>query len=502
MDTYEVCLSLAGPDREYVAEVARHLGRRAVRYYYDADDPAELWGENLPERLTDIYGSASRFCVMFVSRNYLASSWTLLERRAAVARARRLRGPAYVLPVVLDDTPVPPELGDVAFIDGRRHSPRELGDLICVKLGRAATDGRTGSLEFAWYRPLEFRTHPGTDRVPLYQQIAVAGAMPNLSATVNAVFAALGRHAVRADAGIRWTHHEDRRFDRLYATSTVALSLLQIGVPIDNDIVSAALDFLRDADPGSIDDRAATILRLVIHDLDENAELAFLDALRPMLITDAASPLRGSMVLPQGPVATPAGHWSSVPVHASGASFHACHIGETLLSIPEDHTSARAAATDILAGIREYLVRTLEGNEGYLVDRDFRRTPQTLYAYCVLQGLSAPLPARWRANADELFESTRAAADRRFSQFLQVADAWYLYAFVRDPEFRRTAAVFAQDVLSQISPAEIAAYNVRDLAALLRAIGAAVRLADERLGSIVTAIAVAAMGEWESRASG
>jgi hypothetical protein len=157
---------------------------------------------------------------------------------------------------------------------------------------------------------------------------------------------------------------------------------------------------------------------------------------------------------------------------------------------------------EILEGIREYLIRTLDQNDGWLVDRDFRRTPQTLYAYCVLQGLSVPLPARWREHADELFAATRQVAERRFTQFLQVADAWYLYAFVRDPEFRRTAADFAQDVIGQIGPAEIDSLNVRDLSALLRALAAAVRLVDERLASVVTEAAFRAMDEMRLRAGG
>jgi len=294
------------------------------------------------------------------------------------------------------------------------------------------------------------------------------------------------------------TYHDDRRFDRVYATATVVMSLSQVGVPADSALLDRAMGFLRKTDPGAIDDRAATLLRLVIHDLTEDEELAFLSAIRAAVIEDEDSPLRGSMLLPQAPMASwNDSHWTSAPMHASGAAFHACHIGEALLSIPEWHSEARAQAREILSGIRRYLIRTLENHDGWLIDVNFRRTPQTLYAYSVLPGLAIPLPARWLENAEQLFRATSQASDRRFRQFLQVADAWYLYASVRDLTFRRVASEFAQDVLGQVSPGEIDTLNARDPAALLRAVAAAVLLVDERLSSIVTRAAMHAIPELE-----
>lgn len=52
---YDVALSFAGEDREYVSKVAEHLRTREVRVFYDAFEEVALWGENLTERFVDIY---------------------------------------------------------------------------------------------------------------------------------------------------------------------------------------------------------------------------------------------------------------------------------------------------------------------------------------------------------------------------------------------------------------------------------------------------------------
>lgn len=44
---YDVALSFAGEDREYVEEVAIVLKRFGVRVFYDKFEETELWGKNL-----------------------------------------------------------------------------------------------------------------------------------------------------------------------------------------------------------------------------------------------------------------------------------------------------------------------------------------------------------------------------------------------------------------------------------------------------------------------
>ncbi len=48
---WDVALSFAGAQRDYVRQVADALKVREVRCFYDADEQVRLWGENLAEEL-------------------------------------------------------------------------------------------------------------------------------------------------------------------------------------------------------------------------------------------------------------------------------------------------------------------------------------------------------------------------------------------------------------------------------------------------------------------
>ena len=48
---WDVALSFAGAQRDYVEQVAAALRARGVRCFYDADEEIELWGKYLAEEL-------------------------------------------------------------------------------------------------------------------------------------------------------------------------------------------------------------------------------------------------------------------------------------------------------------------------------------------------------------------------------------------------------------------------------------------------------------------
>src|SRR5262252_3847348 len=102
---WDVALSFAGAQRDYVGQVAEALKARGVRCFYDADEQIELWGRYLADELPAIYSGQAAAVVMFVSAEYAAREWTRLERRAALAQAVRERQ-EYVLPARFDDTPL------------------------------------------------------------------------------------------------------------------------------------------------------------------------------------------------------------------------------------------------------------------------------------------------------------------------------------------------------------------------------------------------------------
>ena len=100
---WDVTLSFAGAQRDYVGQVAKALKARGVRCFYDADEQVRLWGMHLAEELPRIYAEESAAVVVFISAEYADRDWTRLERRAALARAVAEAG-VYVLPARFDDS--------------------------------------------------------------------------------------------------------------------------------------------------------------------------------------------------------------------------------------------------------------------------------------------------------------------------------------------------------------------------------------------------------------
>jgi hypothetical protein len=130
---YDVCLSFASEQREYVSKVRDELNKAGLRHFFDEDRQIEMWGENLYEVLDKIYRKESRFCVMFISSQYVNKMWTSHERRSAQARALRDRS-VYLLPARFDDTEIDGLPSTVLHIDLRQHTPETFAQLIIEKV--------------------------------------------------------------------------------------------------------------------------------------------------------------------------------------------------------------------------------------------------------------------------------------------------------------------------------------------------------------------------------
>ena len=131
---YDICLSFAGEQREYVEQVADKLKSFGVRVFYDDYARAELWGKDLYSHLDEIYQNLCRYCILFASKEYADKVWTNQERRSAQARALKEKK-EYVLPARFDNTPIPGLRDTIHYIDLKRTSPSDLADLTRQKLG-------------------------------------------------------------------------------------------------------------------------------------------------------------------------------------------------------------------------------------------------------------------------------------------------------------------------------------------------------------------------------
>ena len=130
---YDVALSFAGEDREYVEQVAEHLVKLNVTVFYDQYETAELWGEDLAIHLGNIYSRDSHFVVMFASRHYAAKAWPNHERQHALAR--HLEGQTgRILPLRIDGSEIPGVPSTVGYLDARAVSPGKIAELIRQKV--------------------------------------------------------------------------------------------------------------------------------------------------------------------------------------------------------------------------------------------------------------------------------------------------------------------------------------------------------------------------------
>lgn len=135
--TYDVALSFAGEDREYVDKVAHTLRDSRVRVHYDEFFQADMWGMDLIEHFDDIYRHQARYCVMFISENYVRKAWPSHEKRSALAR--ELIDTGYILPARFDDTDVLGLPPSKAYVDLTVTTPEQLASLIVQKLGKSAS---------------------------------------------------------------------------------------------------------------------------------------------------------------------------------------------------------------------------------------------------------------------------------------------------------------------------------------------------------------------------
>lgn len=130
---YDIAVSFAGEQRSMVEQIVVQLKSHEVSVFYDNDEQAELWGENLYDLLYNIYANESRFCLVFVSDEYNAKEWTNHERQSAQERVFKERGKSYLLPVQIEGA----KLKSMPSIIG--YVPASLGvekivDLVLKKL--------------------------------------------------------------------------------------------------------------------------------------------------------------------------------------------------------------------------------------------------------------------------------------------------------------------------------------------------------------------------------
>lgn len=130
---YDVVLSFAGEDREYVEECANILTALGIKVFYDYYEQSELWGKDLYTFLADIYSNKAEYAIVFVSQHYARKRWTKHEFKFINERMFK-NDTEYLLPVLLDDI----QLLGIPQTQGylTHKSPYEVAALFAKKLNK------------------------------------------------------------------------------------------------------------------------------------------------------------------------------------------------------------------------------------------------------------------------------------------------------------------------------------------------------------------------------
>ncbi|WP_081770295.1 TIR domain-containing protein [Brevibacterium sp. VCM10] len=135
---FDIVVSFAGEDRELVAELVDKCKSKGYSVFYDEDEVASLWGEELTEYFANVYENRSRAAIMFISEYYADKPWTTHERRSILVRAlgqAANRSSPYVFPIRIDDTDLPGLRSSVSYVDSRKYSVDEIVTFIEKKIG-------------------------------------------------------------------------------------------------------------------------------------------------------------------------------------------------------------------------------------------------------------------------------------------------------------------------------------------------------------------------------
>ena len=130
---FDVAISFAGTEREHAEKLATTLKDAGFSVFYDEFYPEYLWGKNLVDTFDEIFRKRSRYCVIFISKEYKDRVWTNHERQSAQARALNEKGKEYILPIKVDETELdgmPPTVGYVPLKKGIE----KIGELLVKKL--------------------------------------------------------------------------------------------------------------------------------------------------------------------------------------------------------------------------------------------------------------------------------------------------------------------------------------------------------------------------------
>lgn len=133
---FDFAVSFAGENRELAKLIADQLVLFDCAVFYDEYFEANYLGKAWHKSFTQIFGEQSRFVVCLLDSNHVDKIWPSFERECFSPRVAE----AAVIPIYLDNTPVPGIPKDIVGISFKNHNalgadlPNKVTDEIVFKL--------------------------------------------------------------------------------------------------------------------------------------------------------------------------------------------------------------------------------------------------------------------------------------------------------------------------------------------------------------------------------
>ncbi|SRR6266436_274232 len=134
MARYEVGMSFAGEQRNYVRGVVSALQKNGHEVFFDENCPEDTFARWLPHQLKQIYGKYIDYCAVFISEDYARKVFTSVEWRTVWSKHIQRKQNSFILPFRFDKTKIPGLDEDLCYKDLNGVSSSECASLISTMI--------------------------------------------------------------------------------------------------------------------------------------------------------------------------------------------------------------------------------------------------------------------------------------------------------------------------------------------------------------------------------
>lgn len=130
---YDVAVSFVGDVRSIVIKFIQAAKKKGLTIFYDFDEQAQLWGQDLRKKLAEVYSNEALYMIVFLSESYPERDWTNFELAVGKNTSDK-RTSEYLLPIRVDDVNVVGISETVCCLDIRQLNIEEIVDILVQKI--------------------------------------------------------------------------------------------------------------------------------------------------------------------------------------------------------------------------------------------------------------------------------------------------------------------------------------------------------------------------------